>query len=185
MYRTAHTSNAVAKRESNFAFLHWIEQMKRGELRRQRVAIFLSREVEKTTSAPWRRREAENYYGERLAALQNEFAELGRNLQSLFADVTGCATPMTDADHFRLFLNALNPSISKCYGYDPLPDFDPSRSILDNCFHSQLRGRGSRGFWLDEYEHGVLAVKRWPAQVYPTIIYRLTLLPFNDYSISV
>ena len=183
--KTAKTDNADSKRENNFAFLHFLEQMKRGELRRQRVAIFLSREVEKAKGAPWRRREAENYYGERLAALQSEFAELGRNLQSLFADVTGGATPMTDADHFRLFLNALNPSIAKCYGYDPLPGFDPSRSILDNCFHSQLRGRGSRGFWLDEYEHGVLVLKRWPAQVYPTIIYRLTLLPFNDYTISV
>jgi hypothetical protein len=184
--RIGQTDNAEAQRENNFAFLHFLGQMKRGELRRQRVVIVISRAVDRKASAPWRRSQAEQIYTERLAAFQTEFAELGRNLHSLLAAVGGSATPMTDADHFRHWYRALNPaSANHRAGFDPIEAFDPQRSILENCLHSPIRGRGFRGFWLDECEHGVLVLKRWPTQTYPTILHRLTQLPFNDYSITV
>ena len=183
--RTAQTDNAEAQRENNFAILQFVDLMKRDALRRQHLALFVSRRVADKPGVPCPPPKAEQLYGDRLAALQTEFAELGRNLQTLFAAVGGNVTPMTDADHHRLLFHALNPSLAHRPGSDHQAAFDPRRSILDLCLRSQLRGRGRRGFWLDDYEHGVLVLSRWPAQVFSTIMHRLTLLPFNDYTITV
>jgi hypothetical protein len=183
--QTAKFKEPACQTARNFPFLHFWEQMQKGRLRRQRVAIVVGRPIAGPGRVPRRVKAAARHYDELLAQCHSEFAEFGHQLHALFSGISGGAIPMTNEDHFKVILHTLNPSIAQRFGFDPVQGFNINRSILDNCWHGALRGRGgTRGFWLDEYEHGVLVLKNWPVQVYPTIIHRLTNLPFSEYTIT-
>jgi hypothetical protein len=182
---TARSENTAVKRRRNLTFLRFWELMKRGELRRHRMAIFIGRSFDAKGRVPWRRRSAERFYRERLTQCESEFSEYAGALKSLFTSLGGTATPMSEADYFRLFVEKLNPGVVAHGGGKTQPEHDPSRSILDNVWNSPIRGQRTRGFWLDETYHGVLVLRRWPVRTYPGIEKWLTQLPFNDYSITV
>jgi hypothetical protein len=97
----------------------------------------------------------------------------------------GRARVLTSAEHVRLWANVLNPSFSERLTCDPALSFDPHRSLLDNCWHSELRGLGRQGFIIDGWLHLAFTLKRLPSETYSTIIHRLLLLPFGDFAIKV
>lgn len=176
----------ACRQARNRTLLHFWESMRRGGLRRQRVALTVGFTLPGKNRVPHGTLAAARHYDEVLAQCRTQLAEFGRQLHALFVAVGGGATPMSEADAFQVILQTLNPSLARRPDNAPLPALDPERSIFANCWHSPIRGRrASRGFWLDEFEHGLLALQTWPVQVYPTLVYRLTQLGFGDYRIAV
>ncbi len=181
---TAQVHDATCRKIRNSTFLYFFERMRRGLLRRQRVAIFLAKPI--TGKIPRRTRAAAKHHDALLAQSVAEFSEFGRHLHALLGGMGGGALPMTNEDYYQLTSKILNPSMADRFDSEWLKGFDPSETILQNCWHSQLRGRRtSRGFWLDDFEFGVLVLSKWPAHVYPTILRLLTNLPLTGYTISV
>ena len=183
--QTQRTSNTLVKRTRNLHFLwHW-EQMRQRQHRRERVAIFLCRTLDNLPAAGLRQALAEGAYDENMRQLQIEFTEVEKQVASLLTPQGGRVLSMDDADHYRLFTRKLNPSFAERVGYDPAEILEPVQPLFENCWNGELRGLGARGFFLDDYYHGVLLLKRWPSQTYPTLIHKLTQVPCGDYDITV
>lgn len=179
---TQQTSNPLVKRTRNQHFLwHW-QQMQQRQLRRERVAIVLCRSLTEWPATPWAG--AVSFYDETLQQLAVEFGELEKQIAALFAAQGGRLQAMNDADHFRVFARKLNPSLLDRPEDDPLGAQDPGRSVFESCWNSELCGQGRQGFFLDGYYHGVVQLRRWPGQTYPTLIHKLTQLGFGDYDIT-
>lgn len=175
---TERSQNVLVKRTRNLQFLHFWEQMQQGKLRREQVGIFLTRSLQITPPA----KQSGSERSAVIEQLQTEFGELGIQISNILHQRGGKVQPMTDEDHIRVFAGKLNPSQNE----DHLQaGFDPGASVAEVCWNSELRGLGARGFYLDEHYHGVLLLKRWPNQTYPTLMNRLTQLPFCGYEISV
>jgi hypothetical protein len=120
-----------------------------------------------------------------LAEARTAFAEWTQGVQQALEPIGGRARVLTETEHARLWANTLNPSFSERLTYDPAAQFDPARSLLENCWHSEVRGLGRQGFMLDGWLHLAFTLKRLPTETYPTIIHRLVLLPFGDFAITV
>lgn len=181
---TGDCKNEVTKRTRNLLVLRHLQEMQNGHLRRERVSIFIGRRLDSTPESGWLRFKKERFYADHLEQLKSEFANIEKELSVLFYAMGARAKGMTDDDHYRLFSRKLNPSHADRSDYDPLSTYDPEASLLDNCWHGELRGQGVRGFYMDEYFFGVLLLKRWPSESYPTQIYGLTQLPFGEYDIT-
>lgn len=169
-------------RNANFVSL-W-QQRQRRELRRTRVVLYVGRSLN-TAPDSWWRQPGERQYEQLLGEARTAFADWTQTVQHALEPMGGRARGLTEADHARLWADALNPSFSERLTYDPATAFDPQRSLLDNCWHSELRGLGRQGFILDGWLHLAFTLKRLPTETYPTIIHRLVLLPFGDFTTTV
>jgi hypothetical protein len=176
--------NPAARLLRNANFVSLWQQRERREMRRTRVAIYFGRPLN-TAPDSWWRQPSEREYEQMLAEARTAFADWTQTVQQALEPIGGRAWALTEADHARLWANALNPSFSERLTYDPAAHFDPERSLLENCWHSELRGLGRQGFVLDGWQHLALTLKRLPAETYPTIIHRLVKLPFGDFTTTV
>lgn len=168
-------------RNANFLDLH--QRLQRGELRRKRLALFVGCKPS-AVRPPWRRVRAEQHHAHRLAQLAAAFQEWDQTLNHSLALAGGRARRLTDADLIRRWTATLNPSLATRAGVDPVTHFDPERTLLDHCWHSELRAQRGEGFLLDGSYHAVLSLKRLPRETHPTIGYRLTRLPFGGCTIT-
>lgn len=169
-----------AVREERFS-RYWLRVGQR-TLRRERLAVFLSIEVQEYSGNIVNKERLASRYESLLAQCAREFAEFGESVRRVFG-VEANITPMGDADHGRFTEDFLNPSIAAQESRTRA--WDPERSIQENCWHSEAVGQRDGGFFMDGHHHAILALKRWPQRTRPGIVTHLTGLPFLDYAITV
>jgi type IV secretion system protein TrbE len=186
-YREAtlqHATNAWSTRQRNERFVRYSRLVDEGALRRERLRVYFTRPVEADA-----RGGAANKLTQAalLATYAEQFSQVGQFLETLVAGAGGAVRPMTDGDHFRHYLEFLNPSLPERRVADPLEFFDPAKSIQENCWHGEARPleKPDTGFYLDGYYHGMLAFKTLPKRTRPGIAYALTKLHFREYALTV
>lgn len=155
-----------------------------GLLRREDLRIYFTSPIEVDAMAT---RRSQRSVAAVLSAHQEDFHQIGRFLEALFSASGGQVRPMTDADHFRHYLEFLNPSLPELKISDPLEFFDPEKSIQENCWHGECRplAKPDIGFYHDGCFHGMLVLQSLPKRTRPGIAYLLTKLGFRDYAITV
>ena len=155
------------------------------KLRRQRLAIYVSRRIESGPDFDASAADLTTHYNHLLDQLEREFAQVHELLVATFAGQGAHVTPMQDADHYRHLSTFLNPSYAENIALDPINSFDPQYSIHENCWHSEATAQKDVGFWMDGFYHSLLVLTRWPKTTFPGIIHRLTNLQLLDYTITV
>ena len=182
--QTEDYANPSARRLRNANFVALWQQRERRELRRACAVLYVGRPLN-TAPDSWWRQPTEREYEQLLGEARTAFAEWVQTVQQALEPMGGRARVLAGAEHVRLWANVLNPSFSERLTFDSARSFDPHRSLLDNCWHSELRGLGRQGFILDGWLHLAFTLKRLPCETYPTIIHRLLLLPFGDFATTV
>ncbi|MCP5523234.1 MAG: TraC family protein [Verrucomicrobiales bacterium] len=181
--RSGAATTPAARFLRNANWLGLTALMERGELRRKRLALFVGR---KPSAAPFPkgRKGAVQNHAASLEQAEAEFKAWEQTLNHTLEPADGRAIRMTDADLIRRWAATLTPSSAGRPGYDPVRDFDPHQTLLDNCWHSDLSARGRDGFFLDGWYHGVLTLKRLPRATNPLTGHRLTSHPFGEYTVT-
>lgn len=165
-------------RNANFLDLH-----QRG-LRYKRLALFAGTNFG-GRAAPWVRKRAIRHHAERLAQAADALNQFGQTLNRALEIIGGRAVRMSGPELIRRWAHTLNPSFAQRPSYDPVKHYEASRSLLDNCWHSELRGQRGQGFILDGHSHLALSLKRLPSSTYPTIAYRPSRLHLHGLTITV
>jgi len=192
----ARATNLWSKSVRQERFFRYQNRMRNRQLRRERLHIFLTTEIDTKESIFIPRARLIEQYGKELARLKNSF----REYQHVITAALGADTrvvPLSDFDHFVYYHQFLNPSIPERFvdvgqqqkTFAEL--WDPEDSIQELSFPSDLVGDDERahGFYLDGYYHGILVVKRWPHRTSNTtvpsigLMHHLTGLPMLDYSV--
>jgi hypothetical protein len=182
--QTERAANVWTRRCRNERFARYWQAMVDRRLRRQRLALYFSRQIDTSPALMATAARQHAHYDALVQEMTTEF-ELVRQM---FANIFPGAriTPMKDADHFRNCTTFLNPSLGARFDYDALATFNPQLSIQENCWHSEAQGlRDGSGFWMDGFYHSVLILNRWPKITHPGLVHRLTGLPLLDYNITV
>lgn len=179
---TENCEHQPTKRLRNLTVLRELERMKRQELRHARCALFMGREIGNSTGSTAASTDAR--YHETLQSLKVELGQVQQQMAQILGNQGGRVTRMRDEEIHRLWMSKFNPSMAHRMGACEHPPGERGYSLLDDCWNSELKGDGPRGFVLDGQHHAVLLLKRLPSQTYPTLIHRLTELSFGDYEIS-
>jgi hypothetical protein len=159
-------------------------RMIRGDLRRERLAVFLSIEITRYAGNAQGTGGLRRHYESVLKEMAGQFEEFAGTLVSIFGAETP-VRPMDDLTHFACARRFLNPSLVRRNEEDLGVLFDLERSLQENCWHCDAVAQPEGGFHLDGYYHAVLTLDRWPKQTRPGIVTHLTGLPFLDYCITV
>jgi hypothetical protein len=182
--QTERATNVWTRRCRNERFTRYWQAMLDRRLRRQRLVLYFSRQIDTSPVVMATAAAQHEHYDVLLQQMATEFEQL----QQLLADVFPGAriAPMKDADHYRHCATFLNPSLAERFDHDPLETFDQELSIQENCWHSEAQGLAdSSGFWMDGFYHSLLVISRWPKLTHPGLVQRLTGLPLLDYTITV
>ena len=182
---TQRAVNIWTRRCRNERFSRYWSMMLNRKLRRQRIVIYISRKIDKTTGFAASRGKLTRFYEHLLEQLQQEFAQVHETLRGIFTGQGTRILPMNDADHYRHYASFLNPSLADRFDYDPAEAFEPALTIQENCWHSEGAGQPDYGFWMDGHYHTLITLSRWPKMTFPGIIHRLTNLRLLDYCITV
>ncbi len=142
------------------------------KLRRERSAFFLGSPVPDLL-----RFEESEFHPE----IANRLRSWGDQLNHLFRGQGGSVRVMPGSDHFRMLAEQLNPSFRRRLNFDPFTLYEPSLSIEETLWLSEVRGRPG-GFGLDGILHAVISLSSWPALTWPTMMQSLTQLP-HDYDL--
>jgi len=182
--RTEHATNVWTRRCRNERFARYWQAMVDRRLRRQRLVLYFSRQIETSPALMATAARQHAHYDALVQEMTTEFQLVRQMLANIFHGAR--ITPMNDADHFRNCTTFLNPSLAARFDYDTLATFDPQLSIQENCWHSEAQGlQDGSGFWMDGFYHSVLVFNRWPKITHPGLVHRLTGLPLLDYNITV
>lgn len=182
--QTERATNVWTRRCRNERFARYWQAMLDRQLRRQRLVLYFSRQVDESPAMLATAAGQHRHYEAVLQQMTTEFEQLQQLLANVFPSAR--ITPMKDADHYRHCTTFLNPSLAERFDYDPVETFDSELSIQENCWHSEAQGLGdTSGFWMDGFYHSILVLSRWPKVTHPGLIQRLTGLPLLDYTISV
>jgi type IV secretion system protein TrbE len=182
--RSAESKDSIVRAVGNRVLSRYWPAVVDRKLRRERVAVFLSIEVEKAAGAAWTREGLCSAYAAVLDQMKGQFEEFAGTLRGVLGSDTP-VRPMDDLDHFVTIRGFLNPSLELRPEEDPKTAFDPERFVQENCWHCDCVGLQGGGFTLDGYRHAILAVDRWPRQTRPGIVTYLTGLSFLEYRITV
>jgi hypothetical protein len=182
--QTQRVTNVWTRRCRNERFARYWQAMVDRRLRRQRLVLHFSRQIETSPVLMATAARQHAHYDALVQEMTTEFELVRQMLANIFHGAR--ITPMSDADHFRNCTTFLNPSLGARFDYDTLATFDPQLSIQDNCWHSEAQGlQDGSGFWMDGFYHSLLVLNRWPKITHPGLVHRLTGLPLLDYNITV
>jgi hypothetical protein len=181
--QTEKCRNATTRMLRNANFIHQWELRDAGKLLENQVLLYASRPNPLGSSAGVKN--TEERYARYLDGARASFKELEQSLDQALRQIGGRVTPLGDEDNARLWAQTFNPSLAGISDYDPVKSFDPTRSLLENFWNSELRGRGRQGFVFDGYLHLALAVRRLPTTTHPNIIHRLAYPPFGEFAFTV
>ena len=184
--KTEQAANVWTRRCRNERFARYWEAMVDRRLRRQRLVLYFSRQIDTSPAliATAERRQA--HYDALVQEMTTEFEQLHQMLTNILSGAR--VMPMNDGDHYRHCATFLNPSLAARFDYEALTTFDPQLSIQENCWHSEAQGltdENGSGFWMDGFYHSILVLNRWPKITHPGLVHRLTALPLLDYNITV
>ncbi|HRE04175.1 MAG TPA: hypothetical protein PKX00_01105, partial [Opitutaceae bacterium] len=179
---TERNGHPAVRRVRNERFGRYWRRMHARELRRERLAVFLSIEITAYSGNLATRGSLLARYRGLVKELQEQFAEFAGAMRSIFGPETP-VRPMDDAAHCECLHRFLNPGLARRDAGAAL--CDPGLTIQENCWHADGVGQPEGGFHLDGHHHCVLVLTRWPRGTKPGIVTFLTGLPFLDYQISV
>ena len=173
--RTSGITNLAVRKLRNANFVWLWSLLEKGQLRQRRLCLFVGYRIPGGAQGQ----------ANQLAAADQAFRQFELTLQQLLERVDSRVIQLSDADLIRQWADAFNPSHRGQRDLDPAATYDHSASLLDNVWHSEVRGCGNQGFVLDGYHHLGLSLKRLPAETYPTILHSLASLPFGGVTITV
>jgi type IV secretion system protein TrbE len=165
--------NATSRALRNANFLHLWRMLESGHLRRRRLALLVGFRL--PSAAPT---------DTSLASAQATLSSWGQTVRQTLARMNARTTPMSDVDLIRCWADSLAPSTRRQRNHDASQGFDPTRSILDNLWNSEIQGGRSPGFVLDGVHHLCLCLKRLPSETYLGIAQALTQLPFAGITVT-
>ena len=160
-------------------FRRYWQGMKERKLRREHLHLYLAKAI---TITPEGQQDLERDQ-KLLQAYANSFALHGAALNTIAGEMAAL-TPMDNAGHFRQLAYFLNPSFHERFDFDPLDQFDPFKSIQENCWQSECVAEKGV-FKLDGYYNQLIVLKRLPKHTFPGIINGLTNLPLLDYALTI
>jgi hypothetical protein len=182
--QTQQVGEPVIRAARNGRFTRYWHRMLGRDLRRERLALFLSIEITAYAGNLRTRGGLAGHYDALFRELAGQFEEFAGTLRSVFGPET-TVRPMDDAAHCACLQKFLSPGRAARDPGDPAVQFDPALTIQENCWHGEGIGQPDGGFHLDGQYHAVLALARWPQRTRPGIVTHLTGLPFLDYAITV
>ncbi|MDR2462290.1 MAG: hypothetical protein LBD30_00720 [Verrucomicrobiales bacterium] len=160
-------------------FQRYWQGMRERKLRRERLHLYLAKAI---TVTPDGEHDAE-YDKRLLQSYANTFALHGAALNTIAGEMASLM-PMDNHGHFRQLAYFLNPSFHDRFDFEPLEQFDPFKSMQENCWQSEcVADKGV--FKLDGYYNQLMVLKRLPKHTFPGIINGLTNLPLLDYALTV
>jgi hypothetical protein len=182
---TAKASDDYIKRIRNERFSRYWQRMLHRTLRREQLVLFISQDIETYSGSIKTRVALLDYYEKTLKQLKNDFEEIGTTLTTIFGNGT-TLKPMSDFDHFSYYSLFLNPTLADRFEIDFAKLYHPDLTIQELCWHGDGVGVNERiGFYLDSHYHNIFSLKRWPQKTFPSLIHRLTSLPFLDYQLTI
>lgn len=169
----------------NERFSRYWQAMQAGQLRREKVVIFLSKRIEMNPPTTGRSKSVQEHYRRVLEQYNAAFDQHGRILASLY-EPHGCrVTALGTDDLFRYYAVFFNPSYLRRDNYDPIGQFRENETIQQNCWNQGVQGGRAFGFFADGFYHNLIVLKRRPQRTRRGIFWALTSLPFLDYAITV
>lgn len=169
----------------NERFNRFWAAMQNGQLRREKLVLFLSKRIAVNPPPGAGRKVLDEHYGRILAQYGEGFEQHGRVISSLL-EPHGCrVTSMTTADLFRYYATFFNPSYLRRDNYDPIGQFREEETIHQNCWHQGVHAGKVFGFFSDGFYHNLIILQRRPQRTRRGIFWAVTSLPFLDYSITV
>ena len=166
-------------------FNRYWHAMQSGQLRREKLVIFLSRHITVNPPVNASGKALGEHYRRILHQYNEGFAQHSRVMASLL-EPHGCrVTPMSTDDLFRYYATFFNPSYLKRDNYDPIGQFRAEETIHQNCWHQGVQGGKTFGFFSDGFYHNLIILKRRPQRTRRGIFWAITSLPFLDYAITV
>lgn len=169
----------------NERFNRYWQAMQGGQLRRERLVLFLSVKIAVNSPVGASQETLKNHYRRILSQYNESFDHHRRVLASLF-EPHGCrVTAMSSEDLFRYYARFLNPSYLKRENYDPIVQYRPEETIHQNCWNQGIQAGHNFGFFADGFFHNLVILKRRPQRTRRGIFWALTSLPFLDYAITV
>jgi hypothetical protein len=182
---TANATNDAIKRIRNERFSRYWQRMLHRTLRREQLVLFVSQDIETYSGSLKTRRGLRDYYGKTLKQLKSDFHETAGTLTTIFGNGT-TLEPMNDFDHVGYYSLFLNPTLADRIELNFENLFHPDLTIQELCWHGDGVGINDKtGFYLDSHYHNIFSLKRWPQKTFPSLIHRLTSLPFLDYQITI
>ncbi len=181
---TQGVTDTAVRRVRNERFIRYWQRMEARELRRERLALFLSIEISTYSGNLRTTAGLREHYAALLGELRAQFEEFKGALRTAFHG-EAVVRAMDDREHFAFVRSFLNPSLALRGNAEPPTMFDPALTIQEQCWLGEGVGQSDGGFYLDGHYHGILALARWPQHTRPGIITHLTGLPFLDYRITV
>ena len=182
---TAKGSNDAIKRVRNERFSRYWQRMLHRTLRREQLVLFISQDIESYSGSLKTRAGLFDYYEKTLKQLKSDFAEIGTTLTTIFGNGT-TLEPMGDLDHFAYYSLFLNPTLADRFELNLEDLYHRNLTLQELCWHGDGVGLNEKiGFYLDSHYHNIFSLKRWPQKTYPSLIHRLTSLPFLDYQITI
>lgn len=179
---TQAVAQPAVRQVRNERFARYWSRMQTRELRRERLALFLSIEISDYSGNLRTRRGLREHYGRVLDQVRTQFEEFAATAQGIFGNEVALR-PMNAADHYRVMWLALNPGVAaKTSGPE---GGDPALTVQEAAWHGEGVGQPDGGFVLDGQHHAMIALARWPQRTRPGIVTHLTGLPFLDYAITV
>ena len=182
--RTQAVADPEIRRVRNERFTRYWQRMAKRLLRREVLIIFLTIEITAYSGNFQTHGAAEGHYDALLGELAAQFEEFATTLRGVFG-AEAAITPLDEAGHCAVLRRFLNPSLAMRGQEAAAGSFDPSLTLQENCWHSEVVGQPDGGFHFDGHYHAVLALSRWPQRTRPGIITALTGLPFLDYCVTV
>ncbi len=164
-------------------FARYWERMEARQLRRERLAVFLSIEITRYAGNLRLPGGLKTHYAAVLGEVAAQFEDFAHTLGSIFHGEVA-VHPMGDQEHCDYLRNFLNPTLAARSETSP-PACDPTATIQEQCWLGEGVGRADGGFYLDGHYHAILTLSRWPQHTRPGIITHLTGLPYLDYRITV
>ncbi|MCB1103396.1 MAG: hypothetical protein H7A44_08540 [Opitutaceae bacterium] len=184
-YEAATTSvrNPIVHKVREERFARYWSRMEARQLRRERLALFLSVEISRYSGNLQGKAGLREHFEALFGELEAQFEEFAQTLRTIFQ---GEATvqPMDDQEHCRYVRDFLNPSLRE-WNRQTGPALDPALTLQEQCWLGEGIGQLDGGFHLDGHYHAILTLDRWPQCTRPGIVTHLTGLPFLDYRITV
>jgi hypothetical protein len=132
---TERTGNALVRKARNETFLACWNAMENRHLRRERVMVFVGRVIESSAHSG-----IPDSHASHLSQLQAEFREIGQTISAVLGAHGGRFTPLTESQHLEHLARRLNPSLAERPDIDIQKWHDPTISLLDGFWQSELRG---------------------------------------------
>jgi hypothetical protein len=182
---TAKADSDYVKRIRHERVTRYWQRMTSRTLRREHLVLFISQEIETYSGSVKDHAALLDYYEKTQRQLKNDFEEIGTTLGTIFGNGT-TLEPMSDLQHFQYYSLFLNPTLADSPDTNYAELYNPDRTIQELCWHAEGVGFDAKvGFFLAGHYHNIFALKRWPQKTYPSLIHRLTSLPFLDYQITI